>query len=160
MIRNYLKTALRNLFRYKGFSLINILGLSIAITGCLVIGLFVRDEQQYDKFIKEGENIYRFYTRRIDVSPVTSTASVPPMFATRIQQYPEVEHATRILMTDNRRLIEANGKKAYEDKGLVIDSAFFSGFPLQFLKGSGFCHARSVVSSADRTNGKKVFWLN
>ena len=135
MIRNYFKTALRNLFRYKGFTLINILGLSIAITGCLVIGLFVRDERQYDTFIKGGENIYRFYTRRIDVSPVTSTANTPPMFATHIQQYPEVEHATRIMMTDNRRLIEANGKKAYEDKGLVVDSVFFNVFPLHLIKG-------------------------
>jgi len=135
VIRNYFKTALRNLFRYKGFTLINILGLSIAITGCLVIGLFVRDERQYDTFIKGGENIYRFYTRRIDVSPVTSTANTPPMFATHIQQYPEVEHATRIMMTDNRRLIEANGKKAYEDKGLVVDSVFFNVFPLHLIKG-------------------------
>ncbi len=135
MIKNYIKTALRNLIRYKGFTLINILGLSIAITGCLVIGLFVQDEQQYDKFIKGGDDIYRFYTRRIDVSPVTSTANTPPMFATHMQQYPEVEYATRILMTDNRKLIEANGKKAYEDKGLVVDSSFFSVFPLQLVKG-------------------------
>ena len=135
MIKNYFKTAVRNLLRYKGFSVINILGLSIAIAGCLVIGLFVQDEQKYDKFIKDGENIYRFYTRRTDVNAVVSTASVPPMFATHVRQYPEVEQATRILMTDNRRLIEANGIKAYEDKGLVIDSAFFSVFPLQFLKG-------------------------
>ncbi len=135
MIKNYIKTALRNLIRYKGFTLINILGLSIAITGCLVIGLFVQDEQQYDKFIKGGDDIYRFYTRRIDASPVTSTANTPPMFATHMQQYPEVEYATRILMTDNRKLIEANGKKAYEDKGLVVDSSFFSVFPLQLVKG-------------------------
>ncbi|HZI54480.1 MAG TPA: ABC transporter permease [Chitinophagaceae bacterium] len=135
MIKNYFKTAIRNLLRYKGFSLINILGLSISITGCLVIGLFVLDEQKYDKFVKDGDNIYRIYTKRTDVSTVTSTACVPPMFATHMQQYPEVETSTRILMTDGRRLIEANGIKAYEDKGLVIDSAFFSVFPLPFIKG-------------------------
>ena len=158
MIKNYLKTAFRNLFRYKGFSLINILGLSIAVTGCLVIGLFVLDEHKYDKFIKDGENIYRFYTRRIDVSPVTSTASTPPMFATHVQQYPEVEHATRILMTDNRRLIEANGIKAYEDKGLVIDSAFFSVFPLTLSKGDPVTAMRgpsSVVLTEE--TAKKYF---
>ena len=49
MIKNYFKTALRTLLRYKGFTLINILGLSIAVTGCLAIGLFVRDEQNCDR---------------------------------------------------------------------------------------------------------------
>jgi len=44
MIKNYFKIALRNLYRYKGFSLINILGLAIGISGCLLIGLFVWDE--------------------------------------------------------------------------------------------------------------------
>src|SRR5688572_25386105 len=130
MIKNYFKTAVRNLLRYKGFSVINILGLSIAIAGCLVIGLFVQDEQRYDKFIKDGENIYRFYTRRMDVNSVVSTASVPPMFATHARQYPEVEQATRILMTDNRRLIEANGIKRTKIKGLslILLSSVYSRF--------------------------------
>ena len=54
MLRNYFKVAMRNLWRYKGFSLINILGLTIGIVGCLVIGLFVYDEYQYDKFVRKG----------------------------------------------------------------------------------------------------------
>ncbi|HLG38204.1 MAG TPA: ABC transporter permease [Chitinophagaceae bacterium] len=135
MIKNYLKTALRNLLRYKGFSLINILGLSIAITGCLVIGLFVSDEKQFDRFIKDSGNIYRFYTRKTKEAPITSTANVPPMFATHIQQFPEVEYTARILMSPGRRLIEAHKVKAYEDKGFVVDSTFFNVFPLTFLKG-------------------------
>ncbi len=158
MLKNYFKTAMRNLLRYKGFSLINILGLSISITGCLVIGLFVLDEQKYDKFIKDGENIYRFYTRRTDVSPTTTTACVPPMFATHVQQYPEVETTTRILMTDDRRLIEANGIKAFEDKGLVIDSSFFNVFPLPFLKGdpkTAMADPTSVVMTEE--TAKKYF---
>jgi len=56
MFKNYLKTALRNLLRYKGFSLINIASLTIGIIGCLVIGLFVWDEWQYDKNIKDNGN--------------------------------------------------------------------------------------------------------
>src|SRR4030095_11689567 len=104
MIKNYLKTALRNLLRYKGFTLINILGLSIAITGCLAIGLFVRDERQYDKFIIGNENMYRFYTQRNSTTSSSFTASVPPMFATYMQQFPEVENTTRILMTPDRHM--------------------------------------------------------
>jgi putative ABC transport system permease protein len=137
MIKNYLKTAFRNLLRYKGFSLINILGLSIALTGCLVIGLFVRDEWQYDKFVTGGENIYRFYTKRTDNSGATSTASVPPMFATYMQQhYPEVENTARILMRSGKVLFEVNDIKAYEEKGIIADSTFFKLFPLKFLEGN------------------------
>jgi putative ABC transport system permease protein len=92
MFKNYLKTAVRNLLRYKGFSLINIMSLSIGLIGCLVIGLFVWDEWQYDKFVPDGENIYRFYTKGAKSTGNSSTASVPPMFATHVQrQYPEVE---------------------------------------------------------------------
>ena len=55
MFRNYFKTAIRNLLRYKGFATINILSLTIGIIGCLIIGLFVWDEKQYDKFVPDGE---------------------------------------------------------------------------------------------------------
>ena len=46
MFKNYFKTAIRNIIRYKGFSLINIASLAIGITGCLVIALFIWDELQ------------------------------------------------------------------------------------------------------------------
>ena len=54
MFRNYLITAYRNLFRHLGFSFINIAGLALGLTACLLIGLFVHDELQYDKFLPEG----------------------------------------------------------------------------------------------------------
>ena len=81
MIRNYLKTALRNLLRYKGFALINIASLTIGIVGCLVIGLFVYDERQYDKNIPGGENVYRIYEEYKNENATTFGASVPPAYA-------------------------------------------------------------------------------
>jgi len=136
MIKNYLKTALRNIMRYKGFSIINIASLTIGITGCLIIGLFVWDEWQYDKFVPGGENIYRFYTKRTDNTSSTATASVPPMFATFVQQqYPEVESTNRIMMLQSKMLIEAGEEKTYEEKWITTDSNFFTFFPLTFLKG-------------------------
>ncbi len=159
MFKNYLKTALRNLWRYKGFSLINISSLSIGITSCLVIGLFVWDELQYDKFVPQGENIHRMYTENTDESGTTSTASVPPMFATYLQSnYPEVESTARLLMFSGKLLLEVNGISSYENKGLIADSSFFSIFPLQFLKGdpkNALKGATSVVIS--ETLAKKYF---
>jgi putative ABC transport system permease protein len=59
MIKNYLKVAWRNLVKNKVFSLINILGLTIGITVCMMIFLFIMNEFSYDKFHKQGKNIYR-----------------------------------------------------------------------------------------------------
>ena len=59
MIKNYLLIALKNLRKQKLFSLINILGLTIGITCCLMLFLFILNEFSFDKFHKNGKNIYR-----------------------------------------------------------------------------------------------------
>jgi putative ABC transport system permease protein len=153
MFRNYLKTALRNLVRYKGFTFINVLGLTIGITGCLVIGLFVWDELQFDRFGKNYETVYRLYNHRTVNNNNTRAAVVPPMFATYLeQQYPEVEHTLRIMMTDGRRLLEVGNKRSYEEKGLLVESSFFEFFPVKLKHGdpkSALTDPNSVVISED-----------
>ncbi|RYF79680.1 MAG: ABC transporter permease, partial [Chitinophagaceae bacterium] len=138
MFRNYFKTALRNLLRYKGFAFINILSLTIGIVGCLVIGLFVWDEQQFDKSIPNGENIYRIYEERKDALATTFNAPVPPAYADFLQRtYPEVESTARIMMLGgDKYLMERGEKRAYEEKGIFVDSSFFSMFSLQFKSGN------------------------
>ncbi len=137
MITNYFKIALRNLIRYKGFSFINILGLTIGVTGCLLIGLFVWDELQYDKFIKDGNNIYRLYQQQENDAGVSASANTPPIFAPYVtRQFPEVEVTTRLLMWPGKMLMERGENRAYEEKGFIADSTFFSMFPLKFLKGN------------------------
>src|SRR3712207_722189 len=106
MLRNYFKIALRNLYRYKGFTFINILGLAIGITGCLLIGLFVWDELQYDKFLKDGDKIYRMCMTTTRNTGTTASANTPPMVATYLQQnYPEVEQTARMLMWPGKMLM-------------------------------------------------------
>ena len=137
MFKNFLKTALRNMWRYKGFSLINIIGLAIAITGCLAIGLFINDELKYDKFIKDGDRIYRVYNERTDNIGTSKLACVPPMFATYTkQQYPEVENSFRIMMASGKMLFENGNKKVYEENWLITDPAFFDFFPLPVEDGN------------------------
>lgn len=136
MFQNYLKVALRNLYRYKGFTLINILGLAIGITGCLLIGLFVWDELQYDKFLKDGDKIYRVCMNTTRNSGTTASANTPPMVASYLQQnYPEVAQTARMLMWSGKMLVEVGDRMAYEDKGVIADSTFFRIFPLPFRKG-------------------------
>jgi len=59
MLKNYLKIALRNLLKNKADSAINIIGLSIGMAACLLILEFVSFELSYDRFNKNGDNIYR-----------------------------------------------------------------------------------------------------
>src|SRR5580698_10017041 len=62
MIRNYIKTAFRNLWRNKAFSVINIVGLSVGLACCMLIFLYAMDEVSYDRFNKNAENIYHLVT--------------------------------------------------------------------------------------------------
>jgi len=159
MFRNYLKTALRNLLRYKGFATINIASLTIGVVGCLVIGLFVWDEWQYDRGIKDGSNIYRIYDERKSENNSTLNASVPPAYATYLQQhYPEVNETARILMSVNKFLMETDEKRGYEDKGWFVDSSFCKFFSLRFRNGdpaTALSGPRSIVLSEELA--KKYF---
>jgi putative ABC transport system permease protein len=159
MFKNYLKTAFRNLLRYKGFSLINIASLTIGIIGCLVIGLFVWDERQFDKNVPGGENVYRIYEQRKNNDVITYGAPVPPAYASFLNRtYPEVDTTTRILMSLDKFLMEIGEKRNYEDKGWFVESSFFDIFPLKFAKGdpaTALTEPRTVVITEDLA--KKYF---
>ncbi|HVF96072.1 MAG TPA: ABC transporter permease [Flavisolibacter sp.] len=136
MLRNYLKTAIRNLLRYKGFAAINILSLTVGIIGCLVIGLFVWDEKKYDKHIPGGEHIYRVYDERVDNNITTFAAVTAPAYADFLsRQYPEVDTATRIMMLGDKYLLEAGEVQGYEEKGRFVDPSFLNFFSLKLSKG-------------------------
>ena len=159
MFRNYLKTAIRNLLRYKGFAVINIASLTIGIIGCMVIGLFVWDELQYDKNIPGGENVYRIYEERKNNVATTHGASVPPAYASFLERtYPEVDTTLRIMMTGDKFLMELGEKRNYEDKGWFVESSFFQVFPLKFIHGdpaTSLIEPRTIVISEELA--KKIF---
>ncbi|MDQ4139034.1 MAG: ABC transporter permease, partial [Bacteroidota bacterium] len=136
MLRNYLKTAIRNLLRHKVFSFINIAGLTLGLTACLLIGLFVWDENQFDRFIPAGDRVYRVYYEVTGKEGTNHIATTPPMFAPALQQFPEVEQTLRILNNPSKTLVEARDKQLYEAGGIYAESTFFDFFPLSFQYGS------------------------
>ncbi|MGV3503222.1 MAG: ABC transporter permease [Adhaeribacter sp.] len=137
MLKNYFTTAYRNLFRHKAFSAINIAGLTLGLAACLLIGLFVYDELQYDRFLPGGERVYRLYNDVTTTEGRELVAGTPPMFATTLQQeFPEVMAAVRILRLMDKYLMEEQGKQRYEEGGIAADAAFFRVFPLSFVYGS------------------------
>jgi len=138
MIRNFFKIAFRNISRHKGFSFINIAGLTLGLTACILIGLFVWDENQYDKFLPGGDQVYRIYDEYTNHDGTQTLAVSSPMLATTLKQdFPEVEQTARVMMqAEYKALFEAGNKKLYEQTGYFVDSTFFEVFPLSFKYGS------------------------
>src|SRR5687768_3399191 len=135
MFKNYFRTAYRNLLRHKAFSFINIAGLTLGLTACLLIGLFVYDELQYDKFLPEGDRIYRVYNDLTAQEVGGMLAPVPPMFGTTFQEsIPETEVVSRVFMvqSDAKNLVEFGDKKIYEQGMVIADPNFFEMFQLPF----------------------------
>ena len=134
--------------RHKGFTLINIMGLTIGLTTCILIGLFVWDEFQYDRFIPDGNRIYRVWSEYTNNSGTDHLAVTPPAFANTLQKdFPEVEKTTRVMQQGRyKMLFEADQRKIYEENGFFVDSNFFDLFSLQFSQGNP-AHALDETAS-------------
>ena len=103
MFENYLKIALRNIRRYKGYSFINIAGLAIGMACCILILAFIVDELSYDRFHKNSDQIFRIGTTGKFADQIINVATVPaPMAPTMIADFPEVLDAVRFSTTGNR----------------------------------------------------------
>ncbi|HEX7457627.1 MAG TPA: ABC transporter permease, partial [Ginsengibacter sp.] len=136
MIRNYFKIALRNLWRNKAFTGINIFGLSIGIATCLLIVLFIQDELSYDRYNKKADQIVRVVFRGITGGQKIKEANVmPPVAQTLMANFPEVKEATRLQRTGSQ-IISYGNKSFKEDAFTFVDSNFFEVFTLPFIKGN------------------------
>ncbi len=97
MIQNYLKIAWRNLLKHKSFSFINIVGLAIGISACLIIFLYVHEELHYDLYNTKADRIARITTRiHTPESDLVMATSPILLTSTLKKDYPEIESAVRI----------------------------------------------------------------
>ena len=136
MIKNWLRTALRNIRRNPTSSVINIFGLTIGLSSCLLIALFIRHELSYDNFETKGPRIarvimgYRFDGGgEMRWGNFTST-KVAPTFR---RNFPEIETAVR--MKEDERTVSYRDKLFTEKKLMFADSSFFDVFSFGLLKG-------------------------
>ncbi|MDF7815639.1 ABC transporter permease [Hymenobacter sp. YC55] len=135
MLQNYLKIALRNLWRNKAFSAINILGLAIGLATCLMIMLFVQNELSYDRYNEKADRIVRVVFRGSVQGQKMKEANVMPPVAQTLQtEYPEVQAATRIREGGTPRI--SYGDKSFKESSVaLVDSNFFQVFTIPLLKG-------------------------
>jgi putative ABC transport system permease protein len=137
MIQNYIKTALRQLMRNKGFSLINILGLAVGIACCLIIVVYVRDEISFDNFHQNGDHVYRIALDRKYPEHNRHYAIIPHSYARAIKdEFPEVEEVTRFFHFQGNTFDILKGDELYEeDLAYFADSTFFKIFDIPLIQG-------------------------
>ncbi len=157
MIKNYLKLAFRNLWKHRAFSIINILGLTIGMTACFLIFLYISFELSYDSFNSKADRTYRMVA---DIKTPTETLNaggpawaVPP-FAKH--EFPEVEAFTR-LAQDNV-LIRKGEIKFQEENAMWADSSLFQIFDFKLTQGNPQTALKEPFSIVfSETAAKKYF---
>ena len=135
MLKNYLKVALRNLWKSKGFTAINIIGLAAGIAVCLLIVLYVTDELSYDRFNTKADRIYRLDADiYFNNTLFTAAVSPKPMASTIKKDYPQIEEMVRVGSVND--ILVKKGNNWISDKHLALaDSTFFKVFSIPMIAG-------------------------
>jgi putative ABC transport system permease protein len=136
MFKNYFKIAFRNLWKNKGYSSINIIGLAIGIATCLLISLFVGDELSFDRSNKNADRIYRVDADIKFGGEEQKLAVCPdPLAFTMLRDYPEVESAVRF-RSYGPSLVKKGNENIKEQRIIYTDSTAFDVFTLPMIAGS------------------------
>lgn len=138
MIRNYLILAYRNLLKTKWLSLVNIGGLCIGISACILILNYVSYEQSFDKMHVKSDRIYRVESQFFENGELTDdwgTASFG--YASAMQRhFPEIEDFVRIDITQTERIVSYEDLKYREETVVATEPALFSVFSFPLIKGN------------------------
>lgn len=134
MFKNYFLTTFRQLWKYQGYTAINIVGLAVGIAVCLLIALWVNDELQYDQLHQKADRIHRVLWNgkfgdnewKIPVGPV-------PIKRTLEENFPEVEYATQLFQSG--LTLKKGNEYVRETEMLYVDEHFNKVFDIKVLSG-------------------------
>lgn len=136
MFKNYFKVALRNLWKNKTFSFINMAGLAIGLSCFLLIALYVLDELSFDKYNKYADRIYRINSDiRFGGADLHMPVTADPMGEVLKKDYPQIEQYTRIYNSNGNKLIKKGNEYINENRVAHVDSTFFDVFTLPAISG-------------------------
>ncbi len=162
MFKNYLKVAVRNLVKRKGYSLINLFGLATGMTCCILILLYIQDEFRYDRYVPKGDQVFRLALQaQTRDRGLLQTARTPPPWAPALAaDYPEIESYVRIKTPLVSWMISSEPKeKRFHEKGFYFaDPSIFDFFGFEMIKGdpaTALREPRSLVLT--ETAARKYF---
>ena len=136
MLKNYLKIYLRNLTKYKAYSIINLLGLTIGLASCILISLYILDELNFDRFHSKADRIYRIVYSQASLDQGerhygnTSAPVGPAMEA----EFPEVVNSARLIAL-GRHFVQ-NGDIKFYEQYLCGEQSLFEIFDFEFVYGN------------------------
>jgi len=169
MLKNYLKVAFRNLWKNRGFSLINITGLAIGMASAMLIMLWIQSEVSYEQFHEKKDRIYEAWNKAVFSGEMHCWNTTPKIMASALKRdLPEVEHACRVNWSQN--YLFSIGDKRIMAQGNAVDSIFLQVFTFPLVKGdanTALMEPFSVVltesfanlfCSVDRELCQKPFW--
>ena len=134
MIKNYLKTAWRNLLSNKMFSLINISGLALGMTCALLIMLWIKDETRMDKFHANGKRLFRVMENQYYEGSISTFTATPGIFAENVvKDIPEIQLASQALWEEEP--LFTVGDKFFKEKGRYVQKDFLRMFSFKLVKG-------------------------
>ncbi|WP_319482209.1 ABC transporter permease [uncultured Draconibacterium sp.] len=135
MIKNILKTAIRHIFKYFGYSFLNIIGLTLGITSSLFLIIYVADELSYDNYHEKADRIYRVSSTITEPDDQFTWIVAQIPFGPQVEQdYPEVESFVRFINMP-RQLYKYEDNEYNEDNFFYADSTLFSIFNYNVIEG-------------------------
>lgn len=149
MITNYLKTAIRNLSRFKIYSTINVIGLSLGLATVIMILLNIKFEYSYNNFHRHSENIFRIGTEFERHGEIISTSPeyVAALGPALKDDFPEIQNFVRL--STSKLLSISVGNQCFSiDNNLYVDSSFFRIFSFSLIEGDKkklLCNPYSIV---------------
>jgi len=148
MFKNLLKTAVRHIRKHFGYSLLNIMGLTIGISSALFLIIYVSDEVSYDRYHENADRIYRVSSKITETDDqFTWNVAQIPFGPQVVQDYPEVQSFVRFINMP-RALYKYEDQEFVEENFYYVDSTLFDIFSYRILRGE--------VRSAIKDPGKIV----
>jgi putative ABC transport system permease protein len=135
MLKNLIKIAIRHILKHFGYSILNVLGLTLGITSALFLIIYVADEVSYDRYHEKADRIYRVSTKitEPDDQFIWTVAQIP--FGPQVvHDYPEVQSFVRFIPMP-RALYKYEDKEFNEENFSYVDSTLFDIFTYKVLKG-------------------------
>lgn len=133
MLKNYLKIAVRNLIRNKVFSVINIAGLSLGLTCCMLIVLYTKDEVSFDRFQEKKDQLYRIKVTMTDEKESRTIGSTNAIHGPTFKQ--EIPEIKEIVRAQSSSFVTKKGNELLNENVLFADDNFFSVFSMPLISG-------------------------
>ncbi len=135
MLKNYLVTTIRNLKRNKLFSFINISGLSVGLTCCILILLYTKDEISYDRFHNNKDQLYQLTCDRMEKNNTDEKFAIAAMVQGSAfkREIPEIKEFTRV---NDKPAVIKKGNEIFSENVTWVDDNFFSVFSFPLIEGT------------------------